>query len=91
MKELKRRLLNILISLDQTLIVLLTLGHANPDWTISASAWRWEREGRPLLRYWRPVIDAAFWFDRDHCYESWRSEVERRQLPRRAALWRKLQ
>ena len=32
-------------------------------------------------RIFRPLIDAIFWFDPDHCRESFRSEVERRQLP----------
>lgn len=78
MTELRRRALNILIALDQMAFVLLTLGHANPDWTISATAWRWECEGRTLLRYWRPVIDAAFkWFEPDHCMNSYISEALR--------------
>jgi hypothetical protein len=49
------------------------------DETISARAFRWDIQGR---RQWpRVLIDALFWLDPDHCYHSWRSEVERRQLP----------
>ena len=34
----RRRLLNILIALDQFVYVLLTLGHGSPDETLSAAA-----------------------------------------------------
>ncbi len=46
MAELKRRILNLLIALDQFLFSLVTLGHASPDETISAWAWRAESMGR---------------------------------------------
>lgn len=35
--------------------------------------------------YWDstpPLIDRLFWFDPQHCAEAFRSEVERRQLPK---------
>ncbi len=46
MNELKRRLLNLFIALDQLLWVILTLGNGCPDETISAALWRMERAGR---------------------------------------------
>ena len=69
----KRRLLNLLISFDQMLFCLITLGHSNPDETISSAAWRWENRGH-WMGWLRPVIDAIFFFDKDHCRRSWEAE-----------------
>lgn len=80
--ELRRRILHILISLDQTLFVLITLGYASPDETISAWAWRAEMSGRRRGKVMRPIIDWLFSpFEKDHCYLSWLSEVLGKQLP----------
>ena len=50
-----------------------------PDETISSRAWRWEKNGK---RAWpRVVIDAVFFWDADHCKESYESERYGRQLP----------
>lgn len=73
----KRRILNVLIAVDQLLYVLLTLGHGNPDETLSAAAWRLEKEGRLSGKVFRPIIDALFWFDPKHCQTSYESEVAR--------------
>lgn len=75
--EFLRRLRNVMVSIDQTLYCFLTLGHSNPDWTLSACAWRWELENKPVLKHLRPIIDALFWFDPDHCQESYHNEVSR--------------
>jgi hypothetical protein len=41
----RRRLLNLLIAIDQIIYVLLTLGHGSPDETLSAAAYRlWLRD-----------------------------------------------
>lgn len=83
-----RRLLNILISIDQALFVLLTLGAAHPDETPSAAAWRLEQEGRASGRFFRPAIDWIFarlpfgWAEQDHCRSSYESELLRNHLPR---------
>jgi hypothetical protein len=75
--SLKRRLLNLLISADQFALCLLTLGHSNPDWTISASAWRWEQQGKPAGKL-RPVIDWLFSpLEAEHCYNSYLTEITR--------------
>lgn len=42
-----KRLLNVLIALDQLAYVLLTLGRGSPDETLSAAAWR--QRGRAEL------------------------------------------
>lgn len=81
MAELKRRFLNILISVDQCLWSLLTLGNADPDMTLSASAYRSEINGKLWARIARPVIDRLFWFDPMHCHQSYLAELNRRQLP----------
>ena len=78
----KRRLLLIGIAVDQLLYVLLTLGAGSPDETLSAAAWRTERDGKWLGRAFRPLIDALFWpFERHHCRAAFESEKLGRHLP----------
>ena len=72
-----RRLLNLGIALDQLLWVLVTLGHASPDETMSAGLWRMEQRGRWQGRVFRPLIDALFFFDPDHCRKAHKSELLR--------------
>lgn len=72
----RRRILNLLISLDQFLFCILTLGQSNPDETASSAAWRMERDGK-FFGFFRPVIDAVFFFDPQHCKSSYESEMER--------------
>jgi hypothetical protein len=79
--NLKRRILNILIGLDQFLFCLVTLGNAYPDETLSAAAWRWELTGRWQGRLLRPLIDLLFFFDPEHCRKSFESEVQKAHLP----------
>ena len=79
----KQRLLNVGIAVDQLLYVLLTLGAGSPDETLSAAAWRTERDGKWLGRVFRPLIDLLFLpFERDHCRNSFESEVNRLHLPK---------
>lgn len=77
-----RRALNLLIALDQLAWVILTLGHGHPDETISAALYRMELEGKRAGKLFRPVVDALFWFDPEHCFKAWRSEITKHQLPR---------
>lgn len=66
----------ILIALDQ---LINALCNGWPDETISSRAWRWEQRGK---RSWpRKLIDGLFFFDPDHCRESYESERQGRQLP----------
>ena len=82
MNELKRRLLNVAISIDQLAWVLLTLGNGSPDETISAALWRMEHQGKRAGRWFRPVVDGLFWmFERDHCHQAYLSEFRKLQLP----------
>ena len=76
---LPRRILNVLIALDQLAYVLVTLGHGSPDETMSAAAWRMELDGKWQGRVFRPLIDTLFWFDPDHCKAAYYAEVQRLQ------------
>lgn len=77
-----RRLLNILIAIDQLVYVLITLGSGFPDETLSSAAYRLEQRGARWGRVWRPVIDCLFRpIEPDHCYQSYMAEVKRLQSP----------
>ena len=77
----KTRFLNVLIAVDQLLWVLLTLGKGHPDETISAALWRMEQQGKIAGRVFRPLVDLLFRpIEKDHCYLSWLSEKNGRQL-----------
>ena len=78
----KRRILNVLIALDQFLFCLATLGHSSPDETLSAATWRWEKSGKLVGRVLCPLIDALFLpFERDHCYRAYIAEQRGLHLP----------
>ena len=81
--DMKQRMLNLLIALDQLAYVLVTLGAGSPDETLSAAAWRTEQEGRILGRIFRPLIDLlAHPWERDHCRTAFESERLQRHLPK---------
>lgn len=82
-----------LISVDQALYnlggalwallacVLRTMptGRTWADESLSSRAYRWEQNG---VRSWpRRFIDRLFFWEQDHCYQSYISEREGRQLP----------
>lgn len=77
----KRRLLNLLVALDQLAWVILSLGNGSPDETISAAAWRMEMQGKRAGRVLRPLIDTLLWFDKDHCRRAHNAEFQKLQLP----------
>lgn len=67
---------NILIALDQLLNAIFA---GSCDETMSSRAYRLEKErGRKWPRF---LIDAILFFDKDHCYQSYLSEIERKHLP----------
>ena len=76
-----QRLLNFLITVDQLLFSVITLGRASPDETMSAAAWRLEQKGKWQGKFFRPIIDTLFWFDPRHCAMSYISEKHGKQLP----------
>lgn len=76
----KRRILNILIALNQFVFSIITLGGSRPDETMSAAAWRLEQEGRWQGKVFRPFIDFLFSpLETDHCYKAYLSELRRLQ------------
>jgi threonine aldolase len=69
--------MQILIAIDQ-LINALLFGMA--DETLSARIWRnREKQGWKQARL---IVDWLLWFDKDHCYNSYLSEIYRRQYPK---------
>jgi hypothetical protein len=75
----RRYLLHVLIALDQ---VFTTLLGGWPDETLSSYAWRLEVQDKPWGRFWRPLIDALFfWEPPGHCERSYFSERARLQMP----------
>jgi len=71
--------LNIGIAIDQ---LCNALRGGSPDETISAAAWRTEKQGRSAGRLVRPVIDFLFRpFETEHCYKSYKAELEKAHLP----------
>lgn len=67
---------NLLIALDQ--LVNTILG-GWPDESLSSQCWRIEQ--KKGISWPRKLVDALLFFDKDHCQESYESELERRQLP----------
>ena len=66
----------VLVALDQLFNAVIG-GYC--DETLSSRAWRWEQDG---VRAWpRRLIDKLFFWEPNHCRESYRSEREGRQLP----------
>jgi len=78
----KRRLLNFLICVDQLAFSVITLGSSAPDETISAAAYRLERQGRLPGYVFRPLIDLLFLFDPDHCEKAYHAEIAGYQRPK---------
>ena len=71
-----------LIAIDQALNVLLFIFSKNGAWadeTLSAHAFRLEIEKG--ITWPRRLIDGILFFDKNHCEESYFSEIERQQLP----------
>ena len=62
--------------------VVLTLGNGSPDETISAALYRMELQGKLAGKLFRPIVDLLFWFDEEHCYHAWKSEINKAQLPK---------
>ena len=76
--KLKTYLYNLAVMLDQAVNTILC---GFPDETISARAYRRASDGIRWGIVARKVIDTIFFFDPNHCYESYKSEHHRRQMP----------
>lgn len=67
------------IAIDQLLNTMVWIkgdGFGYADEMLSARAWRLRKISK--LQVW---IDRLFFWDDQHCYECWRIEVERKQMP----------
>lgn len=51
------------------------------DETISARLFRCYLQGL-IGDIWYRAIDALMFWDADHCFHSWRAEIERHQMPK---------
>ncbi len=75
----KQYLLNNAIAFDQQVNTLLG---GEPDETLSARAYRTEQQGKLFGRLFRPLIDALFFFDKNHCQKAYNAEFRSLQLPK---------
>jgi len=73
----------LLIAIDQALNCCIFIkgdGFGMADEALSTQLFR--RHLQDLLgKSFYLTVDALFFFDPNHCYEIWRSEIERNQLP----------
>jgi len=79
LNEALRRVKNFAICLDQLGLNIITLGHSAPDETMSAAAYRLEQAGKWQGKVFRPLLDGILFFDPQHCFNAWESEVYGRQ------------
>lgn len=71
-----RYIKNVMIAIDQLANCILG---GMPDETISAKVYRMRERGF-YWEYLRIMIDKLFWFDKNHCLESYNSELYRKQI-----------
>lgn len=76
-----QRLINFLITVDQLIFSVITLGSSAPDETMSAAAWRLEQSNKLVGKLFRPLIDGLLFFDPEHCKTSFESEKYKKHLP----------
>lgn len=72
-----------LIAFDQTFNTMIHISGDGWGWadeTLSARLFRCHLQGLISDKPMR-FVDALFFWQPQHCYHSWRSEIERRQLP----------
>ena len=78
-KKLGSYFFQMLLGVDQ-LINALFGGMA--DETLSSRVYRAENKNKKYGKFFRPIIDGIFFWQDDHCFHSYISEVKRRHLPR---------
>ena len=77
---LQERTINVLFALDCLLFSICTLGKSWPGESFSSAAYRAERKGMWYGKA-RPLIDALFFFQPQHCYLAWLSATQQLNLP----------
>lgn len=71
------------IAIDQALnclVYILGDGFGMADETLSARLWRCYLQELIGPAGWQ-IVDALFFWQPEHCYHAWRSEIERAHLP----------
>jgi len=81
-KGINRRIVNLMICVDQLAFSIITLGSSAPDETISSAAYRLEQQGRLAGRVFRPLIDGILFFDPYHCRRAHEAELKGWQRPK---------
>ena len=84
LNTLKHNLKQLLIVTDQwiaTLVCIILIPHKKvyADLTFSAQCWIWSKKDKIDLP--RKVVDFLFFFDHNHCEESYKSEIQHLHLP----------
>lgn len=77
-------ILEILIWIDQGFNVLLG---GKADETLSSRAYRADMDGKILGKFFRPLIDKLFFWQKEHCRVAYLSEIDRKQLPKNFLRW----
>lgn len=78
LKSIKNYALHNLLAIDQLFNTILG-GYA--DETLSSRAWRSYAKNKIFGLIFRPTIDLLFFFENDHCYNAYISELRRKQMP----------
>ncbi len=89
MENIKHWLVQLFIAIDQLLNVLITpfSMSAWADETLSSRAWRMFDKRKPWGLFWRPFIDALFFWQKQepgvkgHCHGAYLKEIAKRGLP----------
>lgn len=76
--RLKDYVIQVLVAFDQLANALL-LGSA--DETLSSRAYRAEYKDLIFGKIFRPLIDCLFFWQENHCYKAYMSELNRKQFP----------
>lgn len=87
--DLKHWLVQLFIAIDQLANVLVTplSGGAWADETLSSRAYRADRDGKLFGRFWRPLIDVLFSWQKQppevegHCHGAFLREIARYNSP----------
>lgn len=77
----KIRAFNFFVALDQMLWSILSLGAGWPDETLSSASWRHEQYGSGWAQWARPLIDAIWFWEPNHCEIAYQAEILRSQAP----------
>lgn len=71
------KIIQVLIAVDQ---LANTVFNGYADETLSSRAYRRQHKNW-FWKYGRIFIDALFFFQKNHCYQAYLSELKRKQLP----------